>query len=61
LEGSIIMMFEAPLAGTILAAIGGGGGMLILLAFPKRSQTRPYDLPTKMRSSVTPLPLHDSL
>jgi len=61
LEGSIIMMFEGPLAGTILGAIGGGGGMLLILAFRKRSRTRPSDLPAKMRSAVTPLPLHDPL
>jgi hypothetical protein len=61
LEGSVIMMFEGPLAGTILGAIGGGGGMLLILAFRRRSRTRPSDLSAKMRSSVTPLPLHDSL
>ena len=61
LEGSIIMMFLGPLAGTILGAIGGGGGMLLILAFRRRSPTRPSDLPRQMRSSVTPLPLHDSL
>jgi hypothetical protein len=61
LEGSVIMMFEGPLAGTILGAIGGGAGMLMLLAFPARSRTRSSDLTPKMRSSVTPLPLHDSL
>jgi hypothetical protein len=61
LEGSVIMMFEGPLVGAILAAIGGGGGMLLILAFWNRSPTRPSDLPAKMRSSVTPVPLHDSL
>jgi hypothetical protein len=61
LEGSVIMMFLGPLAGAILGAIGGGGGMLLILAFRKRSRTRPPDLPARMRSSVTPLPLHDSL
>jgi hypothetical protein len=61
LEGSMIMMFEGPLAGTILGAIGGGGGMLLILASRKRSRTCASDLPARMRSSVTPLPLHDSL
>ena len=61
LEGSFIMMFEGPLAGAILAAIGGGAGMLLILAFRTLSRTRPSDLSTKMRSGVTPLPLHDPL
>lgn len=61
LEGSVIMMFEGPLAGTILGAIGGGGGMFLILAFRKRSRTRSSELPAKMRSAVTPLLLHDSL
>jgi len=61
LEGSVIMMFLSPLAGTILGPIGGGGGMLLILAFRRRSPTRPSDLPRQMRSAVTPLPLHDSL
>ena len=61
LEGSVIMMFECPLAGTILGAIGGGGGMLLILAFRKRSRTRLSDLPNQMRCTVTALPLHDSL
>jgi hypothetical protein len=61
LEGSIIMMFEGPLAGTILGAIGGGSGMLLILAFRKRSRTRPSDVPATMRSALTPLQPHDSL
>ena len=60
-EGLFIMLFEGPLAGTILGAIGGGGGMLLILAVPARSRTRPSELPAKMRSAVTPLPLHDPL
>jgi len=60
-EGSFIMLFDGPVAGTILGAIGGGGGMPLILDFRKRSRTRPSDLPAKMRSAVTPLPLHDSL
>lgn len=61
LEGSLIMMFEGPLAGAILAAIGGGSGMILLLAFPARSRSGGSNLSTKMRSGVTPLPLHDPL
>jgi hypothetical protein len=60
-EGSFIMLFEGPLAGTILGAIGGGGGMLLIPAFQKRPRARPSDLPAKMRSAVTPFPLHDPL
>jgi hypothetical protein len=61
LEGSVVMMFEGPLAGIILGAIGGGGGMLLVLAVRKRSRTAESDLPTQMRSAETPLPLYDSL
>jgi len=61
LGGVLMLMWITPLAGTILGAIGGGGGMLILLAFQKCSRPEGSDLSAKMRSSVTPLPLHDSL
>ena len=60
LEGSVIMMFEGPLAGMILGAIGGGG-ILLIFAFRRRPRTRPSDLPNQMRCTVTTLPLHDSL
>jgi len=61
LGGVLMMMWIIPLEGMILGAIGGGGGMLILLACQKRPRTERSDLSTKMRSGVTPLPLHDSL
>ena len=61
LGGVLMMMWIIPLEGMILGAIGGGGGMLILLACQRRSRTEGFDLSTKMRSGVTPLPLHDPL
>lgn len=61
LGGVLMMMWISPLAGMILGSIGGGGGMLILRASQKRPRTEGSDLPGQMRSTVTPLPLHDSL
>jgi hypothetical protein len=61
LGGVLMMLWIIPLEGMILGSIGGGGGMLILLAGHKRSRTEGPDLSTKMRSALTPLPLHDPL
>jgi hypothetical protein len=61
LGGVLMMIWIIPLEGMILGSIGGGGGMLFLLACQKRSRAEGSDLSTKMRSGVTPLPLHDSL
>jgi hypothetical protein len=61
LEGSVITMFLGPLAGTILGAISGGGGMMVVLAFQRRSRTAGSGLPRQMRSALTTFALHDSL
>ena len=55
------MMWITPLAGMILGSIGGGGGMLLLIAVPARFRIVAFKLPKQMRSAVTPLPLHDPL
>jgi hypothetical protein len=61
LEGSVVMMFLGPLAGTILGAIGGGAGKLLLIGVPARFRVVASKFPKQMRSALTPLPLHDSL